>query len=145
MQVFQKRKDGVWRNAISAGLTGGREGVFLPSLRESPYPQGRSAHARYLFSEWSMGTVDNTVNSLCVPLDKLRRRYSRCPRRRCARRVEKSVTYDFLVLIAELRRMLSDGSYPQHSSQRGSLSPPLHSSTSVDNTNVGIALTHCYG
>lgn len=92
-----------------------------------------------------MGTVDNTVNSLCVLLDKLRRRHSRFPRRRCARRVEKSVTYAFLVLIAELRRMLSDGSYPQHSSQRESLSPPLHSSTSVDNITVGIALRHCYG
>lgn len=26
MQVFQKRKDGVWRNAISAGLTGEERG-----------------------------------------------------------------------------------------------------------------------
>lgn len=40
MQVFQKRKDGVWRNAISACLTGEERGVFLASLRESPYPQG---------------------------------------------------------------------------------------------------------
>lgn len=29
MQVFQKRKDGVWRNAISACLTGEERGFSL--------------------------------------------------------------------------------------------------------------------